>query len=166
MQQIDVSDLIGQPGSSRTVSLDEPVGGLELELARIRGDVPIRGELLLESVVEGILVSGRIEGEVSLSCARCLTTFGGRVGVDVGELFVVGAAPGDDEYALDPAGSIDPEPMVRDAVMLELPFSPLCRPDCRGLCERCGRDRNTGACTCAPRSADPRWAALEEIRFD
>ena len=166
MREIDVSDLIGHPGSSRTVTVEEPVGGLELELARVRGDFPIHGDLLLESVVEGILVSGHLEGETSLSCARCLQVFGGRFGVDVDEMFVVGAAPGGDEYPLDPAGSIDPEPMVRDAVMLQLPFSPLCRPDCRGLCERCGKDRNTGACTCAPRSSDPRWAALEEIRFD
>jgi uncharacterized protein len=163
---IDVNDLIGQPGSSRTVRLDEPVAGLELELARVRGDVPIQGDLLLESVVEGILVSGHITGEMSLSCARCLKSFAGELAVDVAELYVVGARPGDDEYALDPSGEIDPEPMIRDAMMLELPFSPLCRPDCRGLCEICGRDRNAGACTCAPRSADPRWAALEEIRFD
>ena len=166
MNAIDVRDLIDRPGTSRNVHVAEPVGGLHLELAAVPEDAPIRADLLLESVVEGILVSGRLEGEVALSCARCLKPFEGAFRIDVSELFAVGAAPGGDPYGLDPDGVLDPETMIRDSVMLELPFSPLCRPDCRGLCERCGRDRNTGACTCAPQSADPRWAALEGIRFD
>jgi uncharacterized protein len=52
--------------------------------------------------------------------------------------------------------------MVRDAVGLELPFSPLCTPDCLGLCERCGGDRNLGECSCAPQ-VDHRWAPLEGL---
>jgi uncharacterized protein len=54
---------------------------------------------------------------------------------------------------------------VRDAVVLEMPFSPLCRPDCLGLCARCGGDRNLGECSCGP-EVDPRWGALDDIRFD
>jgi uncharacterized protein len=50
--------------------------------------------------------------------------------------------------------------MVRDAVVLQMPFSPLCKPDCLGLCERCGGDRNLGECTCTD-PIDPRWSALE-----
>ena len=56
--------------------------------------------------------------------------------------------------------------MVRDAVLLSMPFSPLCRPDCLGLCERCGGDRNLGECACGPVAADPRWQVLDMIRFD
>jgi uncharacterized protein len=163
MNPVDVRDLVDHPGASRTVHVDEAVDGLRLELAAVPDDAPIHADLLLESVVEGILVSGPVSGRVSLSCARCLRTFDDGFGVRVRELFARGARPGDDEYPLSPSGEIDLEPMVRDAVLLSMPFSPLCRPDCQGLCERCGGDRNLGECTCGPEPADPRWAALDGL---
>lgn len=163
MKEIDVRDLMQHPGSSRVVEVSEPVAGLSQALVQVPDDAPIRGELLLESVVEGILVTGPLSGAMVLSCARCLRAFESSFQVEVSELFVMGADPGDDDYPLDPAGALDLEPMVRDAVVLSMPFSPLCRPDCRGLCERCGGDRNLGDCTCGPAAADPRWAALERL---
>jgi uncharacterized protein len=163
MNAIDVRDLVDRPGTSRSVQVAEPVEGLRLELAAVPDDAPIQADLLLESVVEGILVSGPVAGRVTLSCARCLKSFDDGFGVRVRELFARGADPGGEEYPLPPTGEIDIEPMVRDAVLLSLPFSPLCRPDCLGLCERCGGDRNLGECTCGPAPADPRWAALDDL---
>ncbi len=163
MKPIDVRDLLGHPGSARTVHVDEGVAGLRLELAAVPEETPVRGDLLLESVVEGILVSGPLAGHMRLSCARCLNSFEQDFEVGVQDLFTTSARPGDDEYPLDPHGSLDIEPMVRDVVMLAMPFSPLCRPDCLGLCERCGGDRNLGQCTCPPEVADARWAALDEL---
>ena len=163
MNPIDVRDLLDHPGSSRAEHVHEAVPGLQLELAAVPEDAPIRGELLLESVAEGILVSGPISGLLAQSCARCLKDFEVDLDVDVQELFTADAGPGGEEYPLSPEGFIDIEPMVRDAVLLAMPFSPLCGPDCLGLCERCGGDRNLGECTCAPRTADPRWAALDNL---
>ena len=68
-----------------------------------------------------------------------------------------------DEYALDPEGYLDPDQMIRDAVGLELPFAPVCRPDCRGLCGRCGGDRTVDGCTCTDAEIDPRWEALDVL---
>jgi len=164
--EIDVRDLVGHPGQSRSVRVDEPVGGLSLALATVPEDAPIEAELLLESVVEGILVSGPVRGSMHLSCARCLKTFEQPFGVDVNELFISELDEEGDEYPLAEDGAIDIEPMVRDAVMLSMPFSPLCRPDCAGLCERCGGDRNLGECACGPEVADPRWQVLGEIAFE
>jgi uncharacterized protein len=163
MIEVDVRDLVEQPGSSRTHRVDRAVTGLRLELAGVPEDAPIRGDLLLESVVEGILVSGPLAGRLALSCARCLGAFEGEFHLEVRELFAAGARPEDDEYPLLPEGSLDLEPMVRDAVLLAAPFAPLCREDCLGLCERCGGDRNQDECTCAPAVADPRWSALEGL---
>ena len=143
--------------------VDEHVSGLRLELAAVPEETPVRGDLLLESVVEGILVSGPLKGRMTLSCARCLKPFERDFEVDVQDLFAAGAEAGADEYPLGPTGALDLEPMVRDAVLLAMPFSPLCRPDCLGLCERCGGDRNLGECTCPPEVADPRWAALDSL---
>jgi len=160
VRPVDVRDLLEQPGSSRTLRESGPVPGLRTELAAVPEDRRVRAELLLESVVEGILVSGPISGRMTLSCARCLTTFESEFGLDVQELYVIGPI-GDEEYPIGEDGFLDLEPMVRDAVVLSMPFSPLCRPDCLGLCERCGGDRNLGECTCRPEATDPRWAALE-----
>ena len=166
MIQIDVRDLVGHPGTSRLVHVDEAVEGLELELSQVPEDRPIEADLLLESVVEGILVTGPLRGSMRFSCARCLKTFEQPFDLQVNELFAAEVEPEDDEYPLGPEGAIDIEPMVRDAVLLSMPFSPLCRADCAGLCERCGGDRNIGECTCPPETVDHRWAALSELRLD
>jgi uncharacterized protein len=161
MRAIDVRDLLEQPGSARSAPIHEAVEGMRTELAVVPDDAPIDGELLLESVVEGILVSGRLSGHMEFTCARCLKAFDGDFEVEVSELFA--REPDPDDYELPVEGAIDPEPMVRDAVVLSMPFSPLCRPNCLGLCERCGGDRNLGECTCPPEAADPRWAGLEGL---
>jgi uncharacterized protein len=159
----DVRDLLDAPGASRRLHVREPVGGLRLELAAVRDDAPLDTELLLESVVEGILASGRVAGPLTLTCARCLKPFEGSFDLELRELFVRHPDPEGDEYPISAEGSLDAEPMIRDAVLLAMPFSPLCRSGCLGLCERCGGDRNLGECTCVPETADPRWAALDAL---
>lgn len=166
MITIDVRDLVNHPGASRAVHLDEPVEGLALELAAVPDDSPIEVDLVLESVVEGIYVSGPVRGAMRLSCARCLKTFEQRFDLEVHELFAAQLDPDADEYPLGAEGDIDIEPLLRDAVLLSMPFSPLCREDCLGLCERCGGDRNLGECSCPPAVEDPRWSVLGEITFD
>lgn len=159
MRAIDVRDLLEHPGSSKTVRVEEPVPGLSTELVEVPQDAPIEGDLTLESVIEGIYVTGSVGGVMAFRCARCLKDFEQDFDVSMQELFVREPGP-DDDYALEPDLRLDPEPMVRDAVVLGMPFSPLCKPDCLGLCERCGGDRNLGECTCGE-PVDPRWAGLE-----
>ena len=158
---VDVRDLIRHPGSSRRIRVAERIEGLATELARVPQDRAVEATLLLESVVEGILVSGSVRGAMVLSCARCLRPVESAFSLEVQELFVAGATPRDDQYPLG-EGDVDLEPMIRDAVVLAMPFAPLCRPDCLGLCPRCGEDRNVGACACPP-PEDPRWAPLRGL---
>ena len=164
--EVDVRDLLGRPGSSRELRVEQPIeGGMAIELAAVPADRPVHADLLLESVVEGILASGAVSGEMDLSCARCLRPIGHGFEVSVSELFVEPErAEPDEDYLLPPTGVIDIEPMLRDAVVLSMPFSPLCRPDCRGLCPRCGGDRNFDECACEP-ERDERWEALSRIEF-
>lgn len=158
MRQIDVRDLLERPGAAKTVRVGEPVPGLHTELADVPEDEPIQGELTLESVVDGVYVHGSIGGRFTMRCARCLKGFDRTFDLAMHELYVRDPGP-DDDYALDPDLTLDPEPMVRDAVVLEMPFSPLCRPDCLGLCPVCGGDRNLDECP-GHDEADPRWAGL------
>jgi uncharacterized protein len=164
MDPVDVRDLIARPGSSREVHVAQGIRGLATGLAEVPPESPVRVDVLMESLVEGILVSGPLSGTVEYRCARCLRSFTDQFLIEVTELFASDASEDDDEYPLGD-GMIDLEPMVRDAVLLSMPFSPLCRPDCLGLCERCGGDRNLGECHCPPRR-DPRWAGLESLDID
>ena len=161
MRAIDVRDLLEHPGSSRTVRVEEPVVGLHTELVDVPEDAPIAGELTLESMIDGIYVTGSLGGRFTLQCARCLKEFDRGFDVEMTEL--VPREPGpEDDYALASDLTLDPEPLVRDAVVLEMPFSPLCRPDCLGLCPVCGGDRNLGECPGHPQT-DTRWAALAAL---
>jgi uncharacterized metal-binding protein YceD (DUF177 family) len=108
---IDVSDLLGHPGASREQTLTGTLDGLATEVARVPDDAPIEVDLLLESVIEGILVSGRLRGTFSLTCSRCLTTFEAPFDVDVQGLCEVcggnrnlGECPGHED--VDPRFSV------------------------------------------------------------
>lgn len=158
MKPVDVRELLESPGSSRVVRVDEPIEGLKVGLAEI--DSPVGAEVRLDSTAEGIWVSGTLEGRSDLTCARCLKSLESEFEVTVGELFTT--EPDDeDDYAIQEPGEVDLEPMIRDAVLLSMPFSPSCKPDCQGLCPRCGVDRNVGECLCPEQDIDPRWAGLE-----
>src|SRR5262249_37449074 len=109
--EVDVRELLAHPGSSRTHRLDRSVDGIRLELAGMPEGAAVRGDLLLESVAEGVLVSGPLRGPLTLTCARCLTEFDGSFDVRVQELFVApGREAGPDDYLVTSEGRLDPEP--------------------------------------------------------
>jgi uncharacterized protein len=161
---VSVAELLGQPGKYRDISITQSLEDLRTALARLH-DAPVSASLRAESVVEGILITGRARGHVAAQCARCLTDLGSEVEVEVCELF---AAPGSepvDEDAYRISGTeIDLEPMLRDALALALPLNPLCRRDCKGICAGCGADLNVAECVCSEDAPDPRWAALDALR--
>jgi uncharacterized protein len=156
---LDVRDLLSRPGATRAVHVEEPVEGLRAGLVRVPEDAPVDADLLLERVVDGILASGELTCTVVETCARCLAPIRRPFQVDVQELFAPAAVAEEVEgYPIDD-DEIDLEPMIRDAVVLAMPYSPLCSPGCKGLCERCGGDRNLDECSCGP-VVDERWAPL------
>ena len=117
----------------------------------------------LESIPKGVVVSGEVTSPWVGECRRCAIEITGTVAVRVRERYLEGVGPEDEEAYGFEGDLIDLGPMVRDAVVLELPLAPLCREDCKGLCVECGADRNEGECGCeAP--IDPRWASLEALR--
>jgi uncharacterized protein len=163
--RLSVAEILGRPGEYRDIAIRRPLQGVGTALARL-DDRGIEGDLRIESVIEGVLVTGRVQGEAVFQCARCLTEIESDLTLRVCELF---AGPGheasDDVDVYQVEGmEIDLEPMVRDAVTLALPLNPLCRKDCKGLCSTCGTDLNQGACDCKEDDFDPRWAALSDLR--
>lgn len=110
---------------------------------------------------------GRIEGDVTLECSRCLTEAQAHVRDEAHLIF---AESGDDEtddpdvYRIDPQDrELDLRPALREEWLLAAPSFALCRDDCKGLCPRCGTDLNTGSCDCGEQGTDPRWDALRKL---
>jgi uncharacterized protein len=160
--RIPVADLLRRPGASRAVRFAAPLADVRGPGSEVPADRPIEVDLTFERVSEGLVVRGTIETQWDASCSRCLTPVGGDLEVSVGELFEREPLEGE-TYPLSDDDVVDLEPLVRDALLLELPSVPLCRPDCGGLCPKCGIDRNISECECADAEPDPRWAALRSL---
>ncbi|MCU1491011.1 MAG: hypothetical protein JWM85_2416 [Acidimicrobiaceae bacterium] len=154
---VEVGDLRRNPGTRRRIQLAGRLSGLAVSGSAVPDDAPVSLEALLESVHDGILVSGTVRARWRGSCRRCLKDAEGDLEVAVRELCV---EHGDEEttYALT-GDQLDLEPIVHDACILDLPLAPLCSQECLGLCPECGADRNLEPCACAP-ATDQRWAGL------
>lgn len=171
----DTHELGRRPGAlqrlSRTVDAPKDLG-IEGVIGVPEGK-PVELELRLESVMEGVLVTGTARASAEGECVRCLEPLRQEVAADFQEMFTYPdaddrgrpAEPVDDEdedilYLED--GMFDLEPVLRDAVVLALPMQPVCREDCAGLCPQCGirldddPDHHHDA-------VDIRWAALQGL---
>ena len=111
--------------------------------------------------------SGHLFGVTQQECRRCLTPTEATVDADVHVLFADTGEDLDDPdvYPVggDRSDEIDLLPALREQWLLEVPAFLVCRPDCKGLCPKCGADLNAGKCDCTPES-DARWEALRKLR--
>ncbi|MCI1747012.1 MAG: DUF177 domain-containing protein [Acidipropionibacterium sp.] len=123
-------------------------------------------DLRLESVIEGVLVTGTAEVTLTGECSRCLEPIEEESSFDFQELyFYSGQDAEEDAYRVSDEEEIDLEPVLREAVVLNLPFTPLCRRDCAGLCPDCGVNLNEHPDHDHGERIDPRWAALRDPRL-
>ncbi len=161
-----IAELLRHPGAKREVEASGELRDIAVSSSR----VPPGTISSVAGAVEGldaqtIEFRGRVTGAWAGECRRCLGPASGAIDAEVHELFE--RDPESEEiYPLgsrDAGDRLDLEPLVRDAIYLELPQAPLCKADCQGLCPECGADRNTGDCGHAVDELDPRWAALREL---
>ena len=141
---------------------------LGTELIGIPAGADLELDLRLESVLEGVLVSGQARGPLAGQCVRCLDDLDAQFEVDLQELFVYperAEQDDDDELREIEDERIDLEPALRDAVVLALPFQPVCRPDCPGLCSQCGQ-RLADDPQHGHEEQDPRWEALRVLAHE
>lgn len=130
---------------------------------------PLAVDVRYESVTEGVLVTGTVTASLRGECARCLEPITDELVVDIVELFaypdsVTDETTGEDEVHRIDGDYLDIEPVVRDSIVLGLPWTPLCRPDCAGLCPTCGQRFDDLPADHAHETLDPRWAALAALR--
>ena len=159
---VEISELLKQPGSSKRLEFSEEVPGLGLDIGRVLPAMAFA--LRLDSLVEGILVAGTVRGTYSFECIRCLKPFEQPFAVELGEVMAYEGQPGAEEGYQITGDHAHLEPVIRDAVMITMPFNPLCRPDCKGLCPVCGADLNSTDCGHSAVKQDLRWEPLAALR--
>ncbi len=168
---LNVSTLLQEPvGSDRRYSVaHEPLLVPEQDFA---GEI-IEGSLRLIRSERGVLVMAELDlAPVGLECARCLEPFETPISVTFDEEYVLDRDPltgrplptEPDDFHIDEHRHLDLSEAVRQYEQAALPIRPLCRPDCRGLCPRCGSNLNLGPCGCAETDPDDRWSALARLQ--
>jgi uncharacterized protein len=163
---VNTHDLGRRPGSMRTLELSPPApADLGTELLGVPEGSPVSLELRLEAVMEGVLASGMARASLAGECARCLEPFDDEIDVEFQELYVYPESDAEEDEAGRLDGELlDLEPAIRDAVVLALPFQPVCQADCEGLCPECGTRLLDDPGHAHDEDADPRWAALSTLK--
>ena len=166
---VSVTNLMHRPGTMETLTEVVPApADLGNALIGVEEGSDIDLDIRMESVVDGILVTGSVVVDVHGECSLCLDPIDYEMSANIQELFVFGKAPAggpedevDEQYAVED-DSIDLEPALRDAVILQLPFQPVCRDTCQGLCADCGArlEDDPGH---HHEVLDPRWSALQGL---
>jgi uncharacterized protein len=127
-----------------------------------------------KDIVADIRLRGSFAGRFQVPCARCVEPVEIPLAADFDLIFRPAAADADapersitaqeTEIGYYLGDSLSLEDVLREQVLLSLPVKTLCKPDCKGLCPRCGADRNSQPCSCDVGPSDPRWAALAGLR--
>src|SRR3954468_17868494 len=145
---LETRDLPRRPGALHAVKRQVPAPqDLGLELIGVPLGAELDLQLRMESVSEGVLVSGTVTGPLVGECGRCLRPISDTMEVPIQEFYAYEHSTTDETTDEDEVGRlqgdlIDLEPALRDAVVLALPTNPLCRDDCPGLCPECGVPRD------------------------
>lgn len=166
---LDTRELGRRPGSQHQVTRTVPApADLGIEVLHVPEGAQVELDLRLEAVMEGVLVTGSASAELAGECARCLDPIDDEVDVTFQELFVYddqGHSSGEDDETSKLEGDLlDLEPLLRDAVVLALPFQPLCEDDCPGLCPECGARLKDDPDHSHEAPVDPRWAGLAALQ--
>jgi uncharacterized protein len=172
---LDTRELGRRPGSMRELRRTVPApGDLGIDLIGVPTGADVELDLRLEAVMEGVLVSGTATVPLAGECGRCLEAVSDELAVDLQELYSYDSGDGrtprghaperdrseEDDTARMEGDLLDLEPVLRDAVVLALPLTPLCRQDCSGLCAECGGRLDDLPADHQHDAPDPRWAGL------
>jgi len=165
---LDTRQLGRSAGSQRQYRREIPAPAqLGLDMIRVPEGSLMVLDVRIEAVTEGVLATGSVTGSLAGECGRCLTGFTDDLAVEFVELFAYPNSATEEttdaeEIPRLEGAHLDLEPVVRDAVVLSLPLTPLCRPDCVGLCPECGEPFDDLPANHTHTQLDPRWAALAE----
>jgi uncharacterized protein len=142
--RINIGFLINQPvGTLREIPLEFESYSFENEFPVI----DLQGVITLARTHNGIRSLVEINAKIDAECSRCLETFKQDLCAEFEEIYTFENRPLSEEEQIIPEdGNIDFEPLIREYLMLEIPFNPICRTDCKGLCIECGLNLNEKDC--------------------
>jgi len=159
--RLNVGFVVAQSaGFSRDFPIEIPQINLspELDLHDLAGDIKVT------HTPQGILLQAALQAATELECVRCLTGFRQMLKMSFTELYAFSQRYVTESGLLMPeTGVIDLHPILREYAVLEIPISPLCKPDCKGLCPICGNNLNESTCNHEDDSGDPRLASLKSL---
>lgn len=157
------------------VEFDLPVPASEIDLGtenvRLVGEVSAKGKVTKHIVQTD--VEGEITADIEIDCTRCLEPIRRALEIPFAASYTApenyttekeAELQGDDlDLAISEDDRIDLKELVREQILLNLPEQVLCREDCKGLCQKCGANRNLIDCKCEENETDPRWSALKDL---
>jgi uncharacterized protein len=176
-----------------TLKLDEiPEEGLDLkwkeekaslstylkELSSIDFDfeAPLQSEVKIKRAAPSILITGKVEATLRLQCVRCLKEFSNPLSTTFElTLYPLKEAPSEEETELGSeemessfleGGEIHLSEIACEQIFLEIPYQPLCREECKGLCSVCGKDQNLSSCECVKEEWTSGFSALKNLKLD
>ncbi|HVM71320.1 MAG TPA: YceD family protein [Anaerolineales bacterium] len=158
--RLNVGFLISGPiGSNRDFEFD-------YETMRLGDDLTVRefvGTARFSRTPQGLLLQGDFQAQTELECVRCLEMFTQPLKWSFTDLYAFNRRNMTDSGLMVPEdGQIDLEPLLREYALLEFPISPVCKPDCKGLCPICGENLNVTDCGHRP-AVDSPFAALKDL---
>jgi uncharacterized protein len=146
---------------------------LDIETTRLKNAVKVEGELTKRIVQTD--VKGEIFAEVETECSRCLLATKLKLEITFEAAFITAEnyteaketelKEDDLDVSIFNGDKIDVTELVREQILLNLPEQAFCRENCRGLCEKCGANRNLIDCNCEEKEVDPRWQGLRELKI-
>ena len=159
----NVAQLLREPiGSIRSYQLDEKFTGPK------RWADSIAGPVQMVRVHDGILVRATVEVRSNLTCCRCLGEYPSASKLMIEDEFFPTVdpqtgrkTPHPEETALiDNNHVLDLTGITNEYFITNMPMKPLCKSNCKGLCQVCGTNQNLVSCECVSQTMDPRWSAL------
>ena len=168
-----IIDLITLKSSPFEFDFSIPAGEIKLESddAELKNDVRVKG-FLTKRIVQ-VDVAGEIFALLEVECSRCLQEIEKNFEVKFEAVFVTPENfteakeaelnATDLDVSVFEGDKIDLTELVREQILLNLPEQVFCREDCKGLCEKCGANRNLIDCKCIEKEIDPRWSALKNL---
>lgn len=160
---IDILDLNRKRVSMKKVHLvyNEESFYDEGEAIEFIEPVTVDGELTLTGDI--INLDARVTTNLSLPCSRCLTTYSHPIDIHIHEKFSGSSLNEDDEVIFIDGDTIDIADVIKNNIITSLPIKKLCKEDCKGLCQNCGKNLNISSCDCIEEDIDPRLAELKKL---
>lgn len=165
---LDVASLIRGVEVAREIEVTGKLDSIEFGGTVAEFVSPLKLVATLKKAGRGLLLRGESRVEVKLRCSRCLKSFIYSLVFKLDEVFAqpeeLSHLPDEVEAFPIAKGRIGLEPALRELIVLNLPFRPLCSEDCRGICPYCGIDLNVESCHCQQQADDVRWKALRKLK--